>query len=332
MNYLEITRETGIPLLGAIPYGIIDRGTNLLQVRAFSGCNLNCNFCSVDSGPKSKTRTYIYGVEPNYLFDWLEKVIEFKGRDDIEIHLDGTGEPMMYPHFLEFLEKIRKIPQVKTISLQTNGTLLTKEKIKKMETLGLNRINLSISAMEPELAKKISGCDWYDIEHVKEMARIIVESKIDLLIAPVFMKNINNEEIPKIIEFALNVGAGKKWPALGIQKYEKYRLGRIPKKVEIQSWWRFYNRAIKKWENKFDLTLRLSKEDFGIKKCKSPPKEFSRNEIAHVKITAPGWLEGEGIAVARNRSVLVLDSDRIGTTEKVKIISNKHGVYVAKKV
>ncbi|MBT4440771.1 hypothetical protein HOC98_01565, partial [archaeon] len=43
-----------IPLMGCIAFGIIDRGTNLLQVRATSMCNLNCVFCSTDSGPFSQ--------------------------------------------------------------------------------------------------------------------------------------------------------------------------------------------------------------------------------------------------------------------------------------
>ena len=47
---IKITKESGIPLLGAIAFGIIDRGTDLIQVRPTSVCNLNCVYCSTDSG------------------------------------------------------------------------------------------------------------------------------------------------------------------------------------------------------------------------------------------------------------------------------------------
>jgi uncharacterized Fe-S cluster-containing radical SAM superfamily enzyme len=40
-----------IPLVGHIAFGVIDRGTNIIQVRPTSLCNLNCIFCSVDAGP-----------------------------------------------------------------------------------------------------------------------------------------------------------------------------------------------------------------------------------------------------------------------------------------
>ena len=91
---------------------------------------------------------------------------------------------------------------------------------------------------------------WYDIEKVKEAAKSIAESKIDLMIAPVYMPGINDEEMPGLIEFALKVGAGKRWPPLGIQKFEHYRLGRSPGKIKAENWWHFYNRSMKSWEEK----------------------------------------------------------------------------------
>ncbi|HDD34251.1 MAG TPA: radical SAM protein, partial [Thermofilaceae archaeon] len=45
-----------IPLIGHLAFGIVDRGTNLLQIRPTSSCPLSCVFCSVDAGPASKRR------------------------------------------------------------------------------------------------------------------------------------------------------------------------------------------------------------------------------------------------------------------------------------
>ena len=59
-------------------------------------------------------------------------------------------------------------------------------------------------------------------------------SRIDLLIAPVYMPGINDAEIPKLIRFAQEIGAGKRFPPLGIQKFEHYRYGRSPKGVKAQ--------------------------------------------------------------------------------------------------
>ncbi len=324
----EITKETRIPLIGTIYFGIIDRGTNLLQIRASNTCNLNCNFCSVDAGPNSKTRVNHYQVELNYLVETIQKIVKFKGIDDIECHLDSTGEPLSYPHIVKLAEKIKKIPRVKTTSLQTNGTLLSKEKIKKFEKANLDRINLSINSMDSEIAKKLSGMNWYDIEKIKKRAKDIAESKIDLLIAPVYLPKINDEEIPKIIEFAKNVGAGKKFPPLGIQKYEKYKLGRKPSGIKIQSWWKFYNKYLKKLEKEYGVKLILKRQDFGIYKTKALPKTMEKNQKVNAKIVGPGWTKGEMLGVAKNRAISIMNCKKKEGSIKTKIVSNKHNIYV----
>ena len=317
-----------IPLIGAIYFGIIDRGTNLLQVRAYCGCNLNCPFCSVDAGPFSRTRVNQYIVDLDYLVRYVKEIIKFKGIDDIECHLDSTGEPMLYPKIVELVKRLREIPEVGIISLQTNGTLLTKEKIKQFEKAGLTRINLSLSSMNPELAKKLAGVPWYDVEKIKEIAKEIAKSKIDLLIAPVYLPRINDEEIPKIIRFALEIGAGKNCPPLGVQKFEKYKLGRKPSGIRIQTWWQFYNKYLKSLEKEFGVKLILKPKDFGIHKAKMLPIVMEKGEKVKVDIIAPGWLRNEMLGVARNRCVSIVDCNKQKGRVKVKIVSNKHNIYV----
>jgi uncharacterized Fe-S cluster-containing radical SAM superfamily enzyme len=328
MMLFKVTRESGIPLIGCVYFGIIDRGSNLLQVRPSCSCNLNCPFCSVDAGPCSKTRATNFEVELNYLVDEVKKVAEFKG-EDVECHIDSPGEPMLYPEIVELVAALKKIPEVSVVSMQSNGTLLNPEVIKKLEAAGLDRINLSMHALEPELAKKLAGLDWYDIEKIKEVARLIAKSRIDLLIAPVYMPNVNDAEIPKLIRFAKDIGAGKKWPMIGIQKFEKYRLGRNMKGIRLQNWWRFYNRSIKLWEKEFGMKLILSPKDFGIDKQQMLPVVMEKGEKVNVVLAAQGWLNNEMLGFAKGRVVSVLNCLKRDGNLKVKIVSNKHNIYLA---
>lgn len=71
---IYVTKESGIPLIGHTAFGLIDRGTNLIQVRPVSGCNLNCIFCSVDEG-HSKTRRADFIVDTDYLVEEFAKQI-----------------------------------------------------------------------------------------------------------------------------------------------------------------------------------------------------------------------------------------------------------------
>jgi uncharacterized Fe-S cluster-containing radical SAM superfamily enzyme len=324
----KITRESGIPLIGCLYFGIIDRGTNLLQVRPSCSCNLNCPFCSVDAGPCSKTRVTNFEVELKYLVEEVKKVAEFKGKG-VECHIDSPGEPMLYPHIVELVKELKKIPQVAVVSMQTNGTLLDAQKIEELESAGLDRINLSMMALDAKLAKKLAGYDWYDVEKIKNVAKLIAASKIDLLIAPVYLPKINDAEIPKLIKFAKEIGAGKSWPAIGIQKFEKYKLGRKPKGVGIQNWWRFYNQSIKSWEKEFGQKLILQPKDFGIEKREMLPTVLEKGEKVNVEIKAPGWLKGEMLGVTRERVVSVLNCLKKEGQLRVKILSNKHNIYVA---
>ena len=328
MTTIRISRESGIPLLGSLYFGVVDRGTSLLQIRPSCGCNLNCPFCSVDAGPASTTRAASYEVEREYLLDYVREIAQFKGAG-VECHIDSPGEPMLYSEIAALIAGIREIDEVDIISMQTNGTLLNERTIRALESAGLDRINLSLHALDPAIARDLAGVPTFDIDKVMMAARAVAASTIDLLIAPVYLPQINDAEIPKLIAFAREIGAGKRFPPLGIQKYERYRYGRTPKGVKVQSWWQFYNRSIKPWEQESGCRLIINPQDFGIEKRPMLNQAFAKGEKAIVEIRAPGWLHGEMLGVARDRVVSVLDCNKTSGNLRVKIVSAKHGIYVA---
>lgn len=328
MTHIRITEQCGIPLLGSLYFGLIDRGTSLLQVRPSCGCNLNCPFCSVDAGPESKTRATSYEVGRDYLAGYVREVARFKG-PGVECHIDSPGEPMLYREIAELVHSLRSIPEVTTISMQTNGTLLSDPMIRSLESAGLDRINLSLHALDPAIAKTLAGVPWFDIEKIRRYAEAVAASRIDLLIAPVYLPGINDAEIPKIIRFAQEIGAGKRFPALGIQKFEKYRYGRSPRGVKPQSWWQFYNKSLRPWEKEFGQKLVITPQDFGTERRPMLHRCFEKGERVTVDIRAPGWLKGEMLGVARDRVISVMGCLKEQGDLRVKILSAKHGIYVA---
>jgi uncharacterized Fe-S cluster-containing radical SAM superfamily enzyme len=328
MALFRISRETGIPLVGCLCFGIIDRGSNLLQIRPSCACNLNCPFCSVDAGPDSRSRVTTYEVDLEYISNWARQLAEFKG-PGVECHIDAPGEPMVYPNIVELIRALKNIDEVSVVSMQSNGTLLDASKILELERAGLDRINLSMMALNPGLARQLAGMPWYDISWIKEVARRIATSKIDLLIAPVFLPGINDAEITELIKFSQDIGAGKKWPPIGIQKFEPHKLGRKPAGLKVQTWWKFYNISIRSWEKQFLSKLLLKPQDFGIEKRPMLPAVFRINEKTWVDIRGPGWIRGERLGVARNRVVSVLNCPVDFGKIRVKLVSIKHNIYVA---
>ena len=324
-----------IPLIGHIAFGVIDRGTNLIQVRPSSLCPLSCIFCSVDAGPYSLRRVTEYLVELRQLVEWVKWSIEVKGLRKAQIHVDSVGDPLTYPRIVEFINLVSSMKNVDVVSLETRGALLTEKLVERLDEVGLSRINLSIDALDPKLARYLSGTPWFNVKKVLEIARYITSSlKMDLIITPVWVPGVNDEEIPKIIEFALNIGAGKRWPPLGIQKYEAHKYGRKPKGVKPLTWYHFYNK-LREWESEYGVKLILSPKDFGIVKAKSVPKAYKRGEKASVTVAGPGWFKGQWIATGRGRVLTIVGvkgEPDIGRKVKVRVLRNKDNIYVAEPV
>ena len=327
--------DRGFPLIGSDFIGIIDRGTNLIEIKPCTGCNLNCIMCSVDEGPLSKTRKVDYMAYPDHLIKVFKEVASYKDFHNLEAHIDAQGEPTIYPYFLDLIKGLSEISGVEVVSMQTNGTLLNKDFIKNLERAGLTRINLSINSLNPKKAKKISGTKNYDMKHIIEIAELIINnSKIDLLIAPVWVPGINDEDIKDIVLFAKNLFEKKeetqKAPILGIQNCLRYRFGRNPKKVRFRKMESFYNH-IEKLEEELEIKpLKLRKEDFGMHPRRSLSKLFKRGEVLEARIIGLGRLPKTVLAQSGERLIKVIDCDLpIGKKFSIKIVRTKHNIFTA---
>lgn len=327
----KITYESGIPLLGSVGFGLIDRGVNVIQVRPTSICPLSCIFCSTDAGPRSRRRLTEYLVEFEYLVEEFRRLVEFKGCSRVEAHIDTVGDPLTYPRLVELCQALKETPNVEVVSLQTHGHLLTERLIDELEEAGLDRINLSLDSLDPELAKTLSGAKGYDVKRVIELAEYIVGSKMDLLLAPVWVPGVNDGEIERIIQLALRIGAGKRYPPLGVQKMIIHKHGRKPKGVKPMSWRRFYE-ALRRLERKYGIKLVLKPEDFRIHKCKRLPTVFKRFEEVWVKLVGPGLFKGEKLGVARGRVLTIVDARNapMGSKVRVRLLRVKDNIYMAR--
>lgn len=325
-----------LPLLGHVAFGVIDRGTNVLQVRPTTICPLNCIFCSVDAGPFSRTRQSEYVVDLQHLVRWVKKVYELKGGDVTEALIDGVGDPLTYPDIHHLVRRLKEfIPRV---ALETHGATLTKELVRRLEEAGLDRINLSIDTLDPEKARFLQGVDWFDVRRVAEVAEFIArETSIDLHITPVWLPGINDEDIERIIEWGLRIGAGKRFPPFGIQKYLRHRYGRKPPGVREVPWSEFW-RFLERLERKFGVALsyREMNRVFGIRRARRAPIKYRPGDRVAVEIVAPGWLKGEVLAVDRGwERVITLVGMGWGDVRRRVITaciqSSKDGIYVARR-
>lgn len=321
---IYIHKNSGIPLIGSNSFGIVDRNTSIIDVRPITSCNLNCIFCSVDAGISSKNQVD-FVVEREYLVEEFKKLVDFK-ECDVEVHLGSQGEPLLYAEIVELIKDMASIEKVKTISMDTNGTLLTEELVDRLAEAGLTRINLSLNAMDEKIARKLVGRD-YDIGKIKKIAHYVAK-KMELAIAPVLVPGFNDNEMEKLIEFAKKMKSDRKGYFIGIQNFLNYRFGRNPCKQ--LSWDKFYS-IIKDLEKKTNTKLIIGPEDFNIQKTKKLPKPFKKDQIIKAEIVCPGRIKNEMLAAVSNRTISVPNCFKKGVV-KIKITRTKHNIFMGRLV
>jgi len=321
---IYIHKNSGIPLMGSNSFGLVDRNTSIIDVRPITSCNLNCIFCSVDAGISSKNQVD-FVVEKDYLVEEFKKLVDFKDCD-VEVHLGTQGEPLLYAEIVELIKDLSSIEKVKTISMDTNGTLLTEELVDRLADAGLTRINLSLNAIDEKIARKLAGCN-YNIEKIKKIAPYVAK-KMELAIAPVLVPGFNDNEMKKLIEFAKKLKANRKGYFIGIQNFLNYRFGRNPCKQ--LSWDKFYSR-MRELEKKTKTKLIIGPEDFNIQKTKKLPKPFKKGQIIKAGIICPGRIKNEMLAAASDRVISVPNCFKKGIV-KIKITRTKHNIFMGRLV
>ena len=285
-----------------------------------NGCNLDCIYCSVDEGFSSK-RPVDFIIERDYLVNEFRKLLEFKNTTNIHANIAGQGETLMYPEIVELVREIRQIHSVDIISIITNGTMLTELLIDKLVSAGLTRLNISLNAIDKGLADKIANKP-YNIEKVKEMIRY-ASKRLQVILVPVLIPGINDAEIDKIIEFSKSICMEGGNVKLGIQNFLSYRFGRNP--VNEISWGEFYER-LAGLEKVHNINLKYSEER--LFESKELPKPFKKGWSIVVKIICDGRLKNEKLAVSCGRVISIPNCHKEKGDIKVKIVRDKHNIFV----
>jgi len=313
---IYIHRNSGIPLIGTNYFGLVDRDTNIIEVKPITSCNIDCIYCSV----AQEKRSVDFIVEKDYLIEEFKKLAKHKNLDTIEAHIGGQGEPLLYGDIIELIRGLSKIPEVKTISIDTNGTLLSEKLIDNLVDAGLTRINLSINAIDPELAKKISNFPL-DIERIKLLAKYIA-SKINIIIAPILVQGINDKEIPKIIQFAKEIKQDHEvW--MGIQNFLSYRFGRKPAK---QMEWDDFFALLAGWEKEFDINL--TKIPITFMQSTKLPRPFKRGDVIKAELVCKGRFRYEMLAVAQGRVIAIPNCSKEKGMVNIKINRSKDNIFI----
>ena len=312
-----IHRNSGIPLMGTNEFGIVDRGSNMVEIKPLTGCNMSCIFCSVEEGKNDKTDIV---VEKDYLVQEFKKIAAIK-EHPIEANIGPQGEPLLYPKLVELIRDIKNISNVEVISMNSNGVTLTPWLIDQLADAGLDRINLSIHANEKEKARELMNGP-YDLDEIKKRVKWC-EGKIDVLLAPVMIPGYNVDEMDGLIQYSKEIN-NERFPTIGIQNYLNYKNGR---NIADQMPWDDFYDYLKRKEEEYDVSLIMSTETFKVQEDNTLDKPFRKGQRIDVELICEGRQPHTMLGRASNRCVTVIETDKTHGVESVKLIRDKHNIF-----
>ncbi len=319
---MTIDRNSGVPIFGLDFLGIIDRSTNIIEIKLITQCNLQCKYCFVSAGEYCTN----FQLDLDYLVTGVEKLVSIKGAHDLEIHIAPYGEALLYPSLTEFVHRAKRIDGVNIISMQTNGQLLDENKVDALITAGLTRFNISLNTLNETLAAHLADVTSYDMQKMLRVFDHILSSPVDLLIAPVWFPKVNDVGILDIIKFVKNkrsAGYSEKKLQIGIQKYLTYKTGRKLGKIRPKTWDYFYNQ-LRTLEKTHGIKLILSPSDFGIHRRDHLTVPIVTGNKTTAEIVMPGRYPNEWIGRLNNDWAIKVISRRSYTTgERVPITVQK---------
>lgn len=112
-----------------------------------------CNFCCPYCRPQEITpSSQIHLLDPN---EWITILEAFHRLGIKAVRLTG-GEPLLYPHLDELVQRINKTKWFEDISMTTNGSYLG-NRAKTLQRLGLDRVNISLDSIDPDMFSMCVG-------------------------------------------------------------------------------------------------------------------------------------------------------------------------------
>jgi len=114
------------------------------------------------------------------------------------------GEPTLRGDLTEIVKRLASIPSIDEISMTTNGTLLA-SLATDLKKAGLNRVNVTMDSLKPDVYFWITGHD--SLDSVLQGIKVAVSAGLTpVKVNVVVLKSVNDLELPDLIDFSSEAG------------------------------------------------------------------------------------------------------------------------------
>lgn len=205
----DMPRRFNTPIQRGCPYdcGLCpdhEQHSCLTLIEVSDRCNLSCPICYADSGveevsPQShqvRQHRSLAQIE-----QMLDAVVANEGEPDI-VQISG-GEPTLHPEFFQILELAKQKP-IKHLMINTNGIKIAKDRQfcdRLSQYMPGIEVYLQFDSFEAEALRELRGAD---LRTIREQAIAhLNEFQISTTLVVTLKKGLNDQEIGKIIDYAL---------------------------------------------------------------------------------------------------------------------------------
>ncbi|RLI89242.1 MAG: radical SAM/SPASM domain-containing protein [Archaeoglobales archaeon] len=158
-------------------------------------CNLRCKHCYANAGKAAKELKFE---------EKLELVNQLDEAGVVAISFSG-GEPLIHEHFWKVAEYASK--KGFHLSIATNGTLIDENVARRLRNLNFGYVEISLDASKAEIHDSFRGVKGA-FRRAVEGIKTCVREGLFVGIATTATK-LNVEDIPNVIDFAIELGAGR---------------------------------------------------------------------------------------------------------------------------
>jgi MoaA/NifB/PqqE/SkfB family radical SAM enzyme len=183
----------------------------VLQIDIINKCNQSCIYCWIHSNLLRVNRTKEW-YERKMDFSFFKKIIDAaKKINKGTIRICADGEPLLHPNIMQMITYVKK----NSINLQivTNGTLLSKKIIDTFLKIGVDELQITLSAATAKEYAKLHNSSEKEFKKLEKnliyINRLKVKNKIEKprirLVDIVTNRNFNG--IEEMIKFAIRMGS-----------------------------------------------------------------------------------------------------------------------------
>lgn len=170
------------------------RQIDYMRVSLVDRCNLRCVYCMPAEGIEKVPHESILRYE-----EFL-KIIRAGARLGIQKVRFTGGEPLILKGIAQLIRETSKIPEIKDISLTTNGILLA-DMAEELQGAGLTRVNISLDTLDPEKYQRITrGGDITSV--FRAIDKCLQLGLTPVKLNTVLIRGINDDEIDGLIKFS----------------------------------------------------------------------------------------------------------------------------------